>query len=300
MSEQDTNDAPLSEEDQLVAALTEDNNTPPEAEEPEEFEVEVGPAKYKVPKPIKEAWDGMQRHHTERSEKTASEERSLKEQRTKVEEQAKIVQSFPKELAKVVKIQDELEAYDKVDWAALRMSGETVKLTDGREVASADYHRGQYENLRAQLDKASGELTGKIQLEQGKRDASLAEQKANYHREMGAKIKDWSPEKDKEIRDFAVKNGVPKDLADSIYHPGIMQIASMAITYVKAMEKAKAAAANKDKTGEEPLAPPAKVKATAGPKGDVRFAKSAEEHQKIRMKEMAQARAEKYGTVRRH
>lgn len=306
-AEQDATDAgapPDPEADAVAALLNEGEEDNSNDNEPEEFEVEVGSKKFKLKaddygKSAKDAWDNMNRAHTERSEKAAAREREFEQRGKDLEERQKIVQDFPREVAKVVGLKEQMEAYQKVDWVRLRASGKMVQLDNGTEIPEADYHYGQYQNLQAQLQTASEDLQNKIGTERQKRDAAFAQQKANFHAEMSQKVKDWSPQKDAEIRDFAVKHfGVPKEIVENVYHPGLMQIALTAHSYVKAMDRAKAAA-NKKQEGEEPLTPPAKIKSNGTRKPTLESAKSVEEYQKIRLEQMAQSRASRLGGLRR-
>ena len=303
MSEQDNqtpqNEAP-SEEDALVETLREDAPAENDNEADDLEEVEIGPERLKVIKPMKAAWDGMQRAHTERSEKISAKEREFETREKEIQERVKVVQSFPREIAKVTQLQEQIEAYQKVDWAKLRMSGEVVQV-DGRDVPIADYHRGLYENATFQLSQAAGDLKGKIDAEQAKRDGAFAQQKQAYHNEMAAKVKDWSPSKDAELREYAVKNGAPKEVVESIYHPALMLLAQKAMTLDRAMEKAKAAQAKSKQDNEQPLEPPKGLKTgNSSPKRTLENARTPEEYQKIRLKEMADNAASRTTFIRRH
>lgn len=280
----------------------------PSDEQPDEDaeEIEVGPNRFKLKKSdpaaqaVKEAWNGMQRTHTERSEKISAQEKTVQTREKEIEERVKVVQSFPREIAKVTQLQEQLESYQKVDWAKLRMSGEMVQV-DGKEVPLAEYHWGLFQNAQVQLQTAAGDLKNKIEAEQAKRDGAMAQQKTAYHTEMAAKVKDWSPQKDQELRDYAVKNGAPKELIDTVYHPALMMFAQKAMAYDRAMEKAKAAKANSRQDNEPPLEPPKGLKTGNGsPKRTLENARSAEEYQRIRQEQMAKEFQARTGHSRRH
>ena len=278
------------EADAIADALTEGEET--EGEEEEVIELEVGPKKFRLKKDdygnaAKEAWDGMQRAHTERSEKISAKEREFQVKEQRIAEQEKIVQSFPKEIAKLTTLSEQIDQYQKADWAAMRMSGETVQV-NGRDVSLADYHWGMFQNAQAQLNAANQDLQTKLNTEKAQREASVSKQRETYHTEMAAKVKDWTPQKDAELRTFLTNRGVPKEMVDSTFIAPIMAIAAEAMNYVKAMERVQARAATREKTPDEvPLTPPKTARANGQRKPDLYNAKSIEEYQKIRYQQQA-------------
>lgn len=254
MSEQDADATPEPDEiDKLAAVVNDDGTTTEEAAEPEEVEIEVGPNKYKlkldaVGKPIKEAWDGMQSAHTQRSQTVAEREREIATEKASVAEQQKFLATFTKDIAELRSVTSELEtykAYTPAQWAAWAAQDEE----------NTNKHMARFRALETQAKAIEEGIRGKAQDYDAREKLNRETRQAKMNAELSAAIKDWSPAKMQELRAVATKDyGIPGEIVDSIEHAGIVKLAHDAFMYRQVV--ARAAKASKPASNIVPIPMP--------------------------------------------
>lgn len=257
MSEQDAVDlTPAPEPEELVL----DDDTPA-PEDPEFDELEIGPKKFKVEKPIKEAWNGLQKTVQSEKESVKAEKEALAKERAALQESEKFRGALMGEVAKITAINEQLEPYLKLTPAEWVAWGE-------QDAAAAQKAQLAIGALQMQRDKLIESARAKGQaLEEESRKAQAA-RLAAAERDLPAKIKDWSPAKKEALVKAAVENGWTPDEIEPISHDWrIMAALDKIAKYDQAVARAAhareaAAKAAKEQQGEpEPVA---KVKAQSG------------------------------------
>ena len=254
MSEQDAEAAtPEPDEIDKLAAVIGAEDAPGDDAEPEEVEIEVGPNKYKlkldaVGKPIKEAWDGMQSAHTQRSQTVAEREREIATEKASVAEQQKFLATFTKDIAELRSVTSELEtyrAYTNAQWAQW--------ATEDAE--NTNKHMARFRALETQAKTIEEGIRGKAQDYDAREKLNRETRQAKMNAELSAAIKDWSPAKMQELRAVATKDyGIPGEIVDSIEHAGIVKLAHDAFMYRQVV--ARAAKASKPASNIVPIPMP--------------------------------------------
>lgn len=253
MSEQDAGTpAPEPDEiDKLAAAL--EPGEPEENAEPEEVEIEVGPKKFKLKmddygKSIREAWDGMQGAHTQRSQSVAEKEREIQTRASEIAEQQKFLGAFTKEIAELRSVTSELEtyrAYTPAQWAQWAAQDEET----------TNKHMARFRALEAQEKTLSDGIRTRAQEADAREKLNRETRQAKMAAELQTAIKDWSPAKMQELRTYAItQNNIPAEIVDSIEHAGIVKMAHKAFMFDQVM--ARAAKAAKPASNIVPIAPP--------------------------------------------
>ena len=248
MSEPDATSPEPDEIDQLAAVLADDEKPEGEADgEPELFEVDVGPEKLKVPKAIKEAWDGMQAAHTQRSQTGAEREREIAAERAQIKEQERFLATFTKDIAELRGVTSELETYrgytqaQWAQWNAADPENTEKHLQRFRQL------EGQEKTLSDGIKSRAADADARDKLARETRQAKMAA-------ELTTTIKDWSPAKMQELRSTAMKDyGIPAEIVDSIDHAGIVKMAHDAHMYRQVL--ARAAKAGKPQSNIVPITP---------------------------------------------
>lgn len=158
-------------------------------------EIEFNSQSYKLPKEIAEAVKGMQKDYTVKTQ-------TLAEQRRELEAQAQFQQESLKEYTQVMALNERLAEFDQVDWNALVDSDPQLaqKLSLQRDA------------IKSKRDELSNGLTQKYQAKRLEAQLSEAKQIEEAEREIRRVIKDWSPDLDSKMQDFAVKRyGFPAE-----------------------------------------------------------------------------------------
>lgn len=175
--------------------INEDQSIDQEIQDDDTEEIEFNSKAFRLPKEIAEAVKGMQKDYTVKTQ-------TLAEQRREFEAQAQFQQENFKAIAQVTALNDQLAQFNDVDWNA---------LIDA-DPATAQKLSLQREALRAKRDELHGTLAQKYQQETIQRQLEEAKLVESSESEIRRIIKDWSPELDNKLQNFAVdRYGFPKD-----------------------------------------------------------------------------------------
>jgi len=177
------------EDDQEV---TEDTESEDSEEQPEETvddseEIEFNQKQYKLPKDIAVAVKDMQKDYTVKTQ-------SLAEQRKTFESQAQFHQAHIQEIAEVVALNKQLEEFKKVDLFALSEQ-------DPVKAQQLMFYKSGLEEQRNMLAQSISQKEQNLALEKQQEIAKRIEESESVLRRD---IKDWSPELEGNLQQFAV------------------------------------------------------------------------------------------------
>lgn len=172
----------------------------------EEFEeVDYEGAKYKVPKPLKEAVL-RQADYTQKTMALAEQRRSVEAQAAQVAQAATFTQAEQQAAFQLHTLNTDIAALEALDWANLD--------GDDPDVRQAHWKLQQLSNQRDTLNRQLNEhLTIKQRNAQTAAQQEAAKEREQVDAVMSKKIKDWGPEKRTQLETFAVEQGIPADLA---------------------------------------------------------------------------------------
>ena len=177
------------EDDQEV---TEDTESEDSEEQPDETvddseEIEFNQKQYKLPKDIAVAVKDMQKDYTVKTQ-------SLAEQRKTFESQAQFHQAHIQEIAEVVALNKQLEEFKKVDLFALSEQ-------DPVKAQQLMFYKSGLEEQRNMLAQSISQKEQNLALEKQQEIAKRIEESESVLRRD---IKDWSPELESNLQQFAV------------------------------------------------------------------------------------------------
>lgn len=254
MSEQDA--IQPTEEESLINALNDETRPPPEEDGLEE--VDIGDKKLRVPKEVKEAWNGMQSKTQTEREAVAKERAAVAERSARVEEDFKTRSAFFKEVSEVESIDRDLAPYLKLtpaEWIAWAEQ-------DSAAASKAQVAVNAMQMKRGQLVQS---INQKAQEQQSKTRETTAQQRDQAERELAAKIPGWSAAKKAEVASFAKTRGFSSEEFEGVAtDPRVISILAEVAEFQALKAKAKAAASKKP--DEPPPEPSAKLP-TAGNSG---------------------------------
>lgn len=265
-------------EDQPSAhSPAEDEGTEGEAPAPdddlEEFEWEGKPIK--GPKGLK---DGVLMHsdYTRKTQEVAAQRRELEATAKRVQEQAQSLAADIDKRAEYLAVSKQMEQYQKIDWR-------TWIATDP---VAAQQGQFEYQELQRQQNALGQELNQRAakraEEAQQAKQADLAkrlQETSDYARKT---IKDWAPETDKQVVDFALAQGVQFDDLQAAMNPTIYGILHKAMKYDQLLSKPAA------KPKQPPATPLQMVGAKANPPAKVTLA-TADMEQYVALRKKQQA-----------
>lgn len=228
--------APESEAPELIAEV--DTDLPDgeelvldEPTEPEDEEVEYEGERFKVPSKLKDALL-RQADYTRKTQEVAETRREVEAKAEMVERQAKAHQEDLKEVAHLVNIDQRLQQFAQVNWQALNQQ-------DPQQAQALHIEFTQLQSQRGQL---VSHLTQKQQQRQWETQQNFAKQHHEAEAFIKREIKDWSPEKDRALEAYALKEGIDtKSLSQLVLKsPAVLKLVDKAARYdqlVKAQAK---------------------------------------------------------------
>lgn len=207
--------APESAEEELVLDDDQPAAGAEGVEDDDTDELEIGPEKFKVPKKVKEAWNGVQKSTQTDKEALAAERKAVEERGKRYEENMRIASTYVKEIGKIQAIDEQIAEYEKLtpaDWMAWAKQ-------DDKAAAQAQLG---YNALVAEKAKLLRSVQDKEQSIKTQREKEHAEFVAKSERELAAKIKDWSPQKRDALFKVANDYGFSKEDLMPIAHDARM------------------------------------------------------------------------------
>lgn len=229
-------------------------------------ELEIGPEKYKVAKPIKEAWAGLQKTVQTEKEQIKTERAQIEAEKAKTAEYAKLQTALFDEIAELKGIDKQLAPYMKLtpsDWMAWADQ-------DPEAARKAQIAVTALQNQRGQLVQSAQAKGQELDAQNRK---TQAERMAAAEKEIAAKIKDWSPAKKEALTKYASDNGIsPDELAPLASDWRTMAVLEKAQKYDQAVARAAAAreaAAKQAKEQQGEPEPTPRVKANSGSSSNI-------------------------------
>ena len=213
-------------------------------------EVEHEGQKYRVPKALKGAFL-MHADYTRKTQDVAEQRRALETHQTAIGQQAAMLQDHAHDISRLVALNDQIAAFDKVEWASLRQS-----------------HPEQSQDMwfhYMQLQDARNKMAGELQTKVNNRTLELQRQSAKRLDEARAilqrDIKDWSPELAGKLVEFGARElGFTPQEISGVSDPRLIKLLHRAFIGDQAVKKAAAAA---KLAAQEGLKPPAQVGGSA-------------------------------------
>lgn len=177
------------EDDQEVIEDTEseDSEEQPDETVDDSEEIEFNQKQYKLPKDIAVAVKDMQKDYTVKTQ-------SLAEQRKTFESQSQFHQAHIQEIAEVVALNRQLEEFKKVDLFALSEQ-------DPVKAQQLMFYKSGLEEQRNMLAQSISQKEQNLALEKQQEIAKRIEESESVLRRD---IKDWSPELESNLQQFAV------------------------------------------------------------------------------------------------
>lgn len=177
------------EDDQEVTEDTESEDSEEQTDDPvdDSEEIEFNQKQYKLPKDIAVAVKDMQKDYTVKTQ-------SLAEQRKTFESQAQFHQAHIQEIAEVVALNKQLDEFKKVDLFALSEQ-------DPVKAQQLMFYKSGLEEQRNMLAQSISQKQQNLALEKQQEIAKRIEESESVLRRD---IKDWSPELESNLQQFAV------------------------------------------------------------------------------------------------
>jgi hypothetical protein len=227
-----------------------------DSQQEEDEELEVGDKKIVLPKSVAEKLKSERMMHADYTQKTqaaADERRQIAAEREQVQRQAQEHQQYLGEVAKVVAINDQLAAFEQLDWEGL-ISTDPVEAMRLQQ---------QQRTLQSKREQAVQEVTNKqrqFALNEQQETAKQVQEATDY---FAREIKGWSPELDNEVNKYVLGHGIPAAAVSqmALKTPAFVKLAHKAMLYDKLTSKAPAPKAP---------APEAKPAARVGSNASVR------------------------------
>lgn len=178
-----------------IVDIDDDEIQPEPIDDDEEFDWEG--KKIKGPKGLKDAVL-RQADYTRKTQEVADQRRALEEYANRLSQQARVSDTEIEARAALVNIDNRLKEYQQVDWNAWEDTDPMAASKAWREYTMLDKSRGQYAEALHQ--------TQALRTQAAQQDfAKRVEETEAYARKN---IKDWTPEVDKQVLDFARQKGI--------------------------------------------------------------------------------------------
>lgn len=218
------NDPPVddTENQQDPSDIADPNNPPEDSAEPVEEleEVEFEGKKHKIPASLKSAIM-MHADYTRKTQEVAEQRKAVETERQAIIDQAKAQQEYIQDIAKVVAMDDQIKAYEQVNWQQLTAQDPTQ--------AQALFI--QFQQLKDARNAAAGQLQIKEQQRlQQSQQAALEEQQKNAKRfeecmsVVARDIKGWGPELIKQLDKTANELGFTNDELRQVSDPRFIKL----------------------------------------------------------------------------
>lgn len=199
----------------------------------EEFgEIEVDGQKFELPKPVAERLQSERMMNADYTQKTQALAEQRRQFETQSAEQQKQQQEYIQDYAKVVAIDDQLAAYNQLDWNGLIAN----------DPQQAMLYQQQQRALEAQRNQVIQAVTQKQQQFALNEQQAIAKQVQEANAYVVREIPGWSAGRDGELHKYVEANGVPQGALGPlvIKHPALLKIIHKAELYDRQAMKASA------------------------------------------------------------
>jgi hypothetical protein len=222
----------------------------------EEEEIEHEGKKFKIPKELKDAFM-LRGDYTQKTQAVAETRRELETQRQEFQQNVQTQQQFMQEYARVTAIDDRLQQLMGVNWQQLNAQ-------NPQQAQALHLEFTQLQTARGQL---VGNLTARQTQMREAQQREIAKRASDAEAILKREIKDWSPEKDRQLAAYTAQIGLDPQFMGQVglQAPQLFVVLSKAQQFDQLM---------KDRTkAPTPPAPGTRVgganASTAKPLGDV-------------------------------
>lgn len=230
-----TTAAPADEDDDPESELDEDGNPILQAEDETE-EVERDGKTYRIPKVLKTELM-LHADYTRKTQEVAESKRGVEEREKAFADETRLHREHIQDVAKLVGLNEQVEAFAKFDWPAYRAQY-GVEATQDLQF--------QYNNLITARNDAAGKLQNKVteQTLAGQRASAKANEESQAV--LSRDIKGWSPELHGKVKEIGKQFGFTAAEMDSTTDPRAIKVlhrlsqGEAAIKELAALKKAKA------------------------------------------------------------
>jgi hypothetical protein len=189
-----------------------------DTEQPEEIEFDFGGNKLKVPKgaipedlasKIDQFTKGTWSDYTKKSGEVAEQRKALEAQAQSIQKLGTLRGEALSAYSQGLQLRQELEQLSKVDLNALWQSPHQEDRDRARAISD------RYSQVQAQFQQAVGKVSH-FEQEVAKQEAEQTARLMDEGRKkVASAIKDWSPQKEASLKEYAMKHGVSKEDADN-------------------------------------------------------------------------------------
>lgn len=219
--------------DDISSSTDEPTDSQPVESDDEEIEHEG--AKYKVPKPLKEAFL-RQADYTTKTQTLAEERRGLEAERQQLAAQQQFQQQHIKDVAKVISIDERLEQFRQIDWNAAMDADPVGAMKLDRQMRELQQQRTQ---VVQSIEQTQARTSYESQQATARRNAEAAQELAREIKGFG------TPEVTKALKDTGKAFGYKPEELDSVSDPRAVRLLHEAYLYRKLVAEKKAPEAGK-------------------------------------------------------
>ena len=212
-----------------------DEPTDSQSVESDDEEIEHEGAKYKVPKPLKEAFL-RQADYTTKTQTLAEERRGLEAERQQLAAQQQFQQQHIKDVAKVMSIDERLEQFRQIDWNAAMDADPVGAMKLDRQMRELQQQRTQ---VVQSIEQTQARTSYESQQATARRNAEAAQELAREIKGFG------TPEVTKALKDTGKAFGYKPEELDSVTDPRAVRLLHEAYMYRKLVAEKKAPEAGK-------------------------------------------------------
>lgn len=203
-----------------------------EQQQEEDEELEVGDTKIALPKSVAEKLKSERMMHADYTQKTqtvAEERRQIAAEREQVQRQAQEHQQYLGEVAKVVAINDQLAAFEKLDWDGLIQ-------TDPVQAMQLQQQQRALEAKRAQAVQEVTNKQHQFALNEQQETAKQVQEATDY---FAREIKGWNADLDNQVNQYVLSQGIPATAVGpmALKTPAFVKLAHKAMLYDKLVSK---------------------------------------------------------------
>lgn len=226
--------------------------------DPSEDEIEYEGKKYKVAKELKEAFL-RNADYTRKTQEVAEQRRAIEAERQRVSQMAQATEAELEKRAELTAARKTLEQYEQVDWARLEQD----------DFIGAQQHFRQYQMLKDQAQRLSGEIEGLQHQRLAETQQETAKRIASSREEASKTLKGWSTEREEKAFSWAVNDlGIPAPLLVQNLTPAVYKGIYMAWLGHQVMNRpAKPQAAPAQSSPQETQTQTAQITRLAGKNG---------------------------------
>jgi hypothetical protein len=229
---QETEANPVEAVETEVKDQAEEQDADPEGEteetaDDETEEVEIEGEKYALPKKLKDKFM-MNADYTRKTSELAETKRQFESQQAEAKQTLEKHNKYLKDFAELQAIDGQLQQFESVNWTQL--------IND--DPIQAQHLQAQFNSLHMARGKRANDLSQKMQEDALKTQQDTAKRVQEGQARLQREIRDWSPEKERNLRDYAkAEYGIDVQENELSLLPGHTKALHKAFLYDQLMKK---------------------------------------------------------------